>query len=501
MDLNRTLNRTDRFVIATLPTSNSRRTTTQTRSLRSHASDQKVLKLKMIPLPVRPVIAANDSPKSHQHRRFGKWLVAAFLAAVGVAAAWRPWQAPSAELASSHDPSVDTRKVVDIQRPALAAKNSVVLPGTLQPWQSAALSARVTGYLTKWHHDLGEHVSAGQLLAEIETPELDQEVAAAESQAREADAAVVQAEAELQEAQADEMVAKAQLVKVQAELDLAQSQLSRREKLVAGRVITQEEFDTYSRDVEARTAVVAAAESDVTRRGASLDTRAAIIKARQATARSRQSSVDRLLELQSFKRIIAPFDGVITRRTAEVGMLVTGRDALFVMEDMSRIRVQINVPQAYSVQTVPGVTATVTIPESSAPAVSATITRVSASVDSASRTMLAEIELPNPDQQFQPGSYSQVTLQTQQDIQSWTIPTNTVLMRVEGPHVAVVDDRDQIELRQVNLGRDLGSRVVVAQGIQGNERLVVNPRDDLKNGSAVKVNNKQPEGMHLAKAN
>lgn len=293
--------------------------------------------------------------------------------------------------------------------------------------------------------------------------------------------------------------AQAQLVRVQAELELAKSQLARREKLVASKVITAEEFDSFTREVEARTAVAAAADADVTRRRSNLTTRSAIIDARYATAKSRQSNVERLQELQGFKRIVAPFDGIVTRRSAEIGMLVTaGRETLFVIEDMSRVRVQISVPQAYSMQTVPGVVTTISVPESSVKSIRGTITRVSSSVDSASRTMLAEIELENSSLNLQPGSYAQVTLNTVQDHKTWTVPTNTVLMRVDGPHVAVIDNQDQIELRQVRLGRYFGSRVVVVTGIEGTERLVVNPGDDLRNGMQIQTNGEQAKGQEVA---
>ncbi|MEX2026108.1 MAG: efflux RND transporter periplasmic adaptor subunit, partial [Pirellulaceae bacterium] len=318
---------------------------------------------------------------------------------------------------------------MSIARPAPAESASVVLPATIRPWQTTTLHARVSGYLTAWHRDLGSQVKAGELLAEIETPELDQELAEGEALAREADAAAVQAQAERTEAEAELQVAEAQLVRVQAEYELALSQLDRREKLAKRKAISQEEYDTFRRQFEARGADVAAAKSDVARRRVSLQTRAAVIQARQAAASSRQANVDRLGELQAFKRITAPFDGVITSRTAEVGMLVTaGTEPLFVVEDLSRIRVQVDVPQTYAMQISPGVKATVSLPESSAPPIKAEITRVSDSVNAASRTMLAEIELDNLTLGFQPGSYAQVTLVAPQNGTAWTIPTNTLSM-------------------------------------------------------------------------
>jgi multidrug efflux pump subunit AcrA (membrane-fusion protein) len=390
-------------------------------------------------------------------------------------------------------------KTVTVTSPTPASTTSVVLPATFRAWQSAALYARANGYLTAWHHDLGSSVRAGEVLAEIETPELDQEVAQNEALASEAAAAAIQAQAERIEAQADLKVAEAQLARVQAEYELSRSQLVRREGLMKSRSISQEEYDTFQRQVEARAAEVTAAQSDVLRRRTNLDTHSAIIQAREAAAKSRRANVDRLKELQSFKRIVAPFDGTITSRTAEVGMLVTaGKEALFTVEDLSRIRVQLNVPQTYAMQTAPGVIATISLPESNAPKVQAAITRIADSVDSTSRTMLAEIELDNTANHFQPGSYAQVTLATPQNATQWTIPTNTIAMRVNGPHIVLVNEQNQIEIQPVTLGRDLGNRVVVSDGIRGNERLVVNPSDELANGLHVEINRRAEAGEKVA---
>jgi RND family efflux transporter MFP subunit len=169
-------------------------------------------------------------------------------------------------------------------------------------------------------------------------------------------------------------------------------------------------------------------------------------------------------------------------------MLVTaGQESLFTLEDMSRVRVQMNVPQTYATQIDPGVRTSITIPESVIQNIPGVVTRVTDSVEMASRTMLAEVELENTNQRFQPGSYAQVTLNTAQSAAGWTIPTNTLQMRVNGPHVAVVNDLDQVEVRPVKLGRDLGSRVRVVEGISGGERLVVNPGDSLIHGMQIKV--------------
>lgn len=391
--------------------------------------------------------------------------------------------------AADHQPHQGAVQSVNVAQPSPATTAKVELPATIRPWQITTLHSRVTGYLSAWHVDLGTRVKTGDVLAELETPELDQEVAEGESQAREAAAAAVQARAERSEAEAALNVAVAQLARAKAEAELSQSQLRRSERLLATRAVSEDEYDTFSKQWKARTADATAAQADVSRRQTSLATHDAIIEAREATATSRQANVERLKELQSFKQIVAPFHGIVTRRTAEVGMLITaGTDSLFEIQDMSRVRVQVNVPQANSALTSVGSEATVSVPESGAQAARGTITRIAQSIDSTNRTMLAEIELDNATHGFQPGSYAQVTLTTPQSNAAWTIPANTLQMRVDGPHVAVVGEDNHVEMKSVSLGRNLGARVVVTDGIRGHERLIVNPSDTLTSGTVVEVN-------------
>jgi multidrug efflux pump subunit AcrA (membrane-fusion protein) len=439
-------------------------------------------------VPVFRPSQAKPQPQPTNAGSSKTWLWLALVAIVAVGGSARPWTAFLSRSVAADSAEVEDLRTVTVDRPTPASTASVVLPATIRPWQTAALVARVSGYLNVWHKDLGAHVSEGEVVAEIDTPELDQEVASAEALVREALAAVAQARAERDEARADLKVADAQLDRVRADTALARNQLGRREHLVKSRAVSEEEYDNSVKLLEARTADVVAAESDILRRRTNLETRAAIIDVREATANSRQATVDRLKELQRFKQIVAPFDGVVIRRSAEVGMLVTaGQESLFVIEDMSRVRVQINVPQTYATQTSAGVPAAVSLPESGGAAVSATVTRVANSVDAANRTMLAEVELENSTSRFQPGSYVQVTLTTPQSGSAWTIPANALAMRVGGPRVAVANERDEIEIRAVTLGRDLGTRVVVTAGIRGDERLVVNPGDDLSTGLRVQV--------------
>jgi multidrug efflux pump subunit AcrA (membrane-fusion protein) len=436
--------------------------------------------------------AVQRSPKPA--RKGWPWLATAVVAAVATLGIYELQRILRAESALSTD-HAEMLTTVKVATPAPATSASVVLPATIRPWQTTTLHARVSGYLTAWHGEIGSAVKAGDLLAEIETPELDQELLEGEALASEAAAAVVQAKAERAEARADLKVAEAQLVRIQAETELAKSQLARREKLLATKAIARDDYETFATQVEARTAEVDAARADVVRRRTNLETRGAIIAVREATAKSRRASFERQKELQVFKRIVAPFDGVVTRRAAEVGMLVTaGKESLFTIEDMSRVRVQVSVPQTYALQTAAGSHATVSVPESTLPAVDGTITRTAESIESTNRTMLSEIELVNSSHRYQPGSYAQVTVSTTQDKTAWTVPSNTIHMRVDGPHVAVVNEQNRVENRHVVLGRDLGNRVVVAEGIHGDERLVINPGDSLVDGARIRISRDEPAG-------
>jgi multidrug efflux pump subunit AcrA (membrane-fusion protein) len=433
----------------------------------------------------RPTASAGNS-----FVRKTAWLVAAFLGIAAITALLSAWRSVHAESAAPAHGGAEEHSIPQVvtATPKRSATSDVVLPATVRPWQATTLHSRVTGYLLAWHADLGAEVKAGQLLAELETPELDQEVSESEAQAQEALAAAAQARAEYAEAEAALQASIAQLARVQSELELARSQLVRREKLIATNSISQEERDTFQKMWEARTADVAAAHAEVNHRRTNLQTRQAVIAAREATAQSRSANVERLKQLQAFKRIVAPFDGTVTRRNAEVGMLITaGAEPLFEVQDMTRVRVQLNVPQTTAPQVHPGASATITIPESAIEPVTGEVSRIASSIDATTRTMLAEIELDNSEIRLQPGSYAQVRLGISNDNAPWTVPFSTVRMNSSGPQVLVVDSAGRIEVRPVKLGRDLGTSIVVLEGIVGNERLVVNPTDSLAAGQQVHV--------------
>jgi len=205
---------------------------------------------------------------------------------------------------------------------------------------------------------------------------------------------------------------------------------------------------------------------------------------------SQLANVRRLEQLQSFRRIEAPYDGVVTQRRVEVGNLVSATaagEALYEVAQVDRVRVQVPVPQSEAAGVRVGTAVTVRIPERPGQEVSAAVTRTSQSVNPTTRTLLAEIEIPNRDGVLSPGLYADVQFQTQAPEATWLVPSNTVRMQVDGPHVVVATDQGRLNVQSVRLGRDYGRHVAILEGVTGAEQLVVNPTDDLQTGMNVEV--------------
>lgn len=312
-----------------------------------------------------------------------------------------------------------------------SAGQTVSLPGTLQGFQQSPIAARSTGYLKRWTKDIGSPVARGELLAEIESPEIDQQLSQA-------------------------IAARQQTA---ASLALAKSTVERWEALRKKDVVSQQELD------ERRSA---AAQAD-------------------ANVAAADANVQRLRQLQGFTRVTAPFAGVITRRSVDVGDLIdSSGKTLFVLTQMNPLRVYVNVPQAYAQLVKTGQKVTVTQAELRGKSVPGEVVRTAASIDAASRTMQVEINLKNEQGELLPGAYVQVSLPLTAE-PTLVVPTNVLLFRGEGTRVAVVDSASRVRLRPVTLGRNLGEAIEVTEGIDGRDRLVVNPSDSLAEGDAVAV--------------
>ena len=317
---------------------------------------------------------------------------------------------------------------------APSAGPTVSLPGTLQGFVQAPIAARANGYLKRWYKDIGSRVRKGHLLAEIETPEIDQQLTQA-------------------------IAAREQAA---SSLDLAKSTFERWESLRKKDVVSQQEVDERrSADAQARANLAAA-----------------------------QANVERLRQLEGFKRVVAPFAGVITKRNVDVGDLIdagggAGR-ALFLLAQTDPLRVYVNVPQSYAQLVKPGQQVVVTQAELRDQEFKGEIVRTAASIDAATRTMQVEIALPNKDGALLPGAFVQVSLPLAAT-DALTIRGNAVLFRAEGTQVALVGPDNKVTLRPVKVGRNFGDTMEVLEGVTKKDRLVLNPPDSLNTGDTVAI--------------
>jgi len=311
------------------------------------------------------------------------------------------------------------------------AGQTLALPGTLQGFQQAPIAARAAGYVRRWTKDIGSHVAKGEVLAVIESPEVDQQLS--------------QAEAARQQAAAS--------------LALAKSTVERWEALRRKDVVSQQELDERRSGATQAAANLAAADANV----------------------------QRLRQLQGFTRVMAPFDGVITRRNVEVGDLVdSSGKALFMLTQMDPLRIYVNVPQSYAQLVRAGQKVVVTQAELRGRTFTGEVARSAGAIDPATRTMQVEINLPNRDGALLPGAYVQVDLPLA-GARTLVVPTNVLLFRGEGTRVALVDGASRVRLKAVTLGRNLGESIEVLGGIADGDRLVVNPSDSLAEGDSVAV--------------
>lgn len=310
----------------------------------------------------------------------------------------------------------------------------MLLPGTLRGFVESPIYARAAGYLLHWYVDIGAHVKQGQLLADLDTPEIDQELAQAIAQRQQSSAS----------------------------LALAKTSLDRWVQLRQRDAVSQQELDdrqgTYNQDL----ANLAAADANV----------------------------KRLQQLESFKRIVAPFDGVVTQRNVDVGDLIdagsgTSR-ALFALAQSKPLRAYVQLPQAYSQNVKVGMPVTVTQAELPGQPFRGTITHVSGAIDVPTRSLQIEVTLPNSDDKLRPGAYVQVAL-PQALHARLLVPGNALLFRAEGPRLAVVDANGVVHLRAITIGLDLGQSLEIEGGLEPTDKIIVNPSDSIAEGDHVQI--------------
>jgi RND family efflux transporter MFP subunit len=315
-----------------------------------------------------------------------------------------------------------------------APQEEIVLPGTIQAFTDASIYARTNGYLRKWYVDIGARVRAGQLLAEIETPELDQQL----------------------------LQARADLATAQANARLAQTTAERYRDLIKSDSVARQDLDNANGNLEAR----------------------------EAAVESARANVKRLEQLQAFRRIEAPFDGVVTARNTDIGALIdSGSNAkeLFHVANVRRLRVFVNVPQVYSRAARAGLEADLTLKEFPGRRFTGTLARTSSAIDVASRTLLTEVDVDNANGELLPGSYAEVHFKLPNAAATLKLPVDALIFKTDGLQVATVDQLDRVQLVAVTAGRDFGDAVEIVSGLSGSERVIANPPDSLTAGQVVRV--------------
>ncbi len=342
--------------------------------------------------------------------------------------------------------------------------SQLVLPGNVEPLYTANLFARVDGYIDRRNVDIGAKVRAGQVLAVISSPEIDQQLSQAKATLAQSQAALLQARAALEQAKAN-----AELARLTKERDLP---------LGEQHAISQQIVDSAVQTHNARIADVAAANANIV--------------AAEASVTANQANVSRLLQMQNFERIVAPFDGVITQRNIERGDLVsatapTGGKPLFSIAQSDTLRIYVDVPQSEAVNIRDGQKATVDVTERLGRAYTGTVTRNASALNDAARTMRTEVQVDNHDASLLPGMYAQVHFTLSQQRSSLIIPTSSLVIDQAGMHVVTVDGAHKLHFVPVTIGKDMGKEVEILAGLNGTESLVASPSDLLSEGQHVEL--------------
>ncbi|THD70749.1 efflux RND transporter periplasmic adaptor subunit [Phenylobacterium sp.] len=386
-----------------------------------------------------PPASPHDVPEVLHHGP-QRWLKPAAFIAAGVAAAVVTAGLVTRGMAGEDlkaTASTAAISTVEVIAPVTdTASEPLVLPADVEANDVAAIHPRVSGYIRRWDVDIGAHVKTGQLLADIDTPDLDQQLAQA----------------------------KAALATATAKQGVAKTSADRWNRLLAKNAVSQQETDEKTGDFVERSADVQAAKADV----------------------------DRLQALESFKRIVAPFDGVVTTRTAHVGALVAAGSpndpGLFTVADVHQLRIYVHVPQVYSSQLTPGMEASITVPEYPGREFKAKLASTSEAVGAQSGALTAELHIDNPDQALKPGDYAQATFKLAPSAQGvLRLPSSALMFRQKGMAVGIVDAQGRARLRYITIRHDLGATVEIATGLSPRDRVIDNPPDSLEDGEKVRV--------------
>jgi RND family efflux transporter MFP subunit len=324
---------------------------------------------------------------------------------------------------------------VAVVHPQKASITIPVLPGQTQAYTDAPIFAQTSGYLKKWYFDIGAKIKAGDVLAEIDTPEVDQELAQAQAQIKVA----------------------------QAALNLAEVTYRRNQDLFNRKVIAVQDFDTAA------------------------DT----YRENQAIVMADQANINQLDALEAFKIVRAPFNGIVTARNTDIGDYIASGSGsqLFRMQQTSPLRVYVNVPQIFAQMVKIGTEGDLTLDEFPGRKFLGQVTNTARAIDPTSRTLLTELQVPNETGELFPGAYALITLQVNDNTGILTIPSNALLFRSEGATVGVVDADGKVEIRKITINLNLGDKLEISQGLSETDQVIVNPSDSLADGMTVKILN------------
>jgi len=373
----------------------------------------------------------------------------------------------------------------------------LVLPSNIQAIEETAIYARTSGYVRERYVDIGDRVAAGKALAQIDTPELDQELSQARAALAQTRSGLAQARASFTQAQANLNQAHAGVEQSKANESFAGITAQRFTRLEQEELVAHQDADEKRTALAAARATTAVSQANVDAMQANLVALEASVEAAQANVAANEANVQRLKAVQSFQRVEAPFAGIITARGIDRGALITsgsgnGANLLFRIAHVENLRIFVNVPQTFVRSVAPGQEVQILVPEYPRRPFVGKIVSTAGALDPASRTLLTEVRLRNDDHALMPGMYAQVKFSLVPADAVWVIPATALIARSAGPQVIAVHGDSTVHYVSVQLGRDLGQSVEIVAGLNGTERLVVSPPDGLKEGMRVAVEGTRP---------
>lgn len=412
------------------------------------------------------------------------------LLVIGVVPRWRQ----NTELVAASTAPDATLVPVSVVPPRRAdGPVDLVLPSNIQAIEETAIYARTSGYVRQRYVDIGDRVAAGTVLAQIDTPELDQELSQARAALAQTRSSLAQAGASLSQARATLQQARAALDQSKANEAFAGITADRFTRLEREELVAHQDADEKRTALAAARAAAAVSQANVDAMQANLGALEASVEAARANVAANEANVQRLMALQSFQKVEAPFAGIITTRGTDRGALITSGSGsaasppLFRIARVENLRIFVNVPQTYVRSIRPGQVVQVLVPEYPQRLFVGQIASTAGALDPASRTLLTEVRLRNDDLALMPGMYAQVKFSLTPADAVWVVPATALIARAAGPQVATVRDDGTVRYVGVQLGRDLGQSLEIVAGLEGNERLVVSPPDGLRDGGRVLI--------------